>query len=422
LPVGWFGLIYRLIIDKHGPKLPFELPHASAEGLLFGSRHARAISRAARFRVEFVRDWKQAAARWNDISLSTPFQDPRWLDAWYAAFASFDSVEPLIAVVSDAVTCEQVALLPLVRRVQNGIRIVEFADLNLTDYNAPMLTAAAPRDAMAARVLWRDLKAALKRLPGGADLIRLRKMPADLDGRPNPLALLDGANPSPLNGNVVTTGDDFDAYRYSLERTVRKELERSWRVFTRDPAAAFRIVTDQNEALHVLSTMEIQQSARMQHLGLNFILNSETCAAFYRNLVGENLRSGYAVLSALTVGEEVVATLLGIRNGSRYVMVRISNAGEKWSNCSPGRLIIERTMAALHKDGVRSFDFSIGNYAYKRRFGVAPLALADITAALSWRGMPYALRDRAVRELRRHPRLATHVGRALGKPPSREEI
>jgi len=233
--------------------------------------------------------------------------------------------------------------------------------------------------------------------------------------------LLDGAGGCALNGNVVTTGDDFDAYRYSLERTVRKELERSWRVFTRDPAAAFDIVTDRSEALRVLSTMEVQQGARMQHLGLNFILNDDICAAFYRNLVGDGIGSGYAVLSALTVGEEVVATLLGIRNGSRYVMVRISNAGDKWSNCSPGRLIIERTMAALHRDGVREFDFSIGNYAYKRRFGVTPLALVDITASLSWRGLPYALRDRAARELRNYPRLAALVKRALGREPSREE-
>jgi CelD/BcsL family acetyltransferase involved in cellulose biosynthesis len=124
----------------------------------------------------------------------------------------------------------------------------------------------------------------------------------------------------------------------------------------------------------------------------------------------------------LTVGDEVVATLLGVRSGSGYVMLRNSNAGEKWSNCSPSRLIIERTMAALHKDGVRSFDFSIGNYAYKRRFGVAPLPLVDITAALSWRGMPFALRDRAVYVLRRrYPRLAAMIGRALGKPVSREE-
>jgi CelD/BcsL family acetyltransferase involved in cellulose biosynthesis len=386
-----------------------------------GNLDAREISRVAGFRIEFVRDWKQAAARWNDRRPPTPFQDARWLDAWYGAFAAADHVVPLIAIISDAATGEQVALLPLIRRLQKGIRIVEFADLALTDYNAPVLGDAAPRDATAARAMWRDLLAALRRLPGGADLIRLRKMPVDLDGSPNPLALLDGASPCLLNGNVVNTGDDFDAWRLSLERTVRKELERSWRVFTRAPAAAFRIVTDKNEALRTLSAMEVQQSTRMQHLGLNFVLNDETSATFYRSLVRDGVGSGYAVVSTLSVGNAVVATLLGIRRGSNYVMVRISNAGEKWSNCSPGRLIIERTMAALHKDGVREFDFSIGNYAYKRRFGVTPFPLADITAALSWRGLPYSLRDRAARELRRFPWLAARVRRALGKPPSREE-
>jgi CelD/BcsL family acetyltransferase involved in cellulose biosynthesis len=385
------------------------------------------ISRAGGFRVELVRDWKQALARWNDIGASTPFQHPRWLTAWYGAFANVDEIEPLIAIILDAATGALVALLPLIRRVQNGIRIVEFADLDLTDYNAPLLTAVAPRDAKAADAMWRDLKAALRRMQGGADpkggadLIRLRKMPVDLAGQPNPLALLEGAGECSLNGNVVTTGDDFDAWRYTLEKTVRKELERSWRVFTRDPAAAFKIVADKDEALRILSITEVQQGTRMQHLGLNFVLNNETCAAFYRNLVRDGIDNGYAVVSALSVGDEVVATLLGIRSGARYVMVRISNAGEKWSNCSPGRLLIERTMAALHKDGVRAFDFSIGNYAYKRRFGVTKAALVDITASLSWRGLPYALRDRAARELRKHPRFAARVKRALGKPPSREE-
>ena len=135
----------------------------------------------------------------------------------------------------------------------------------------------------------------------------------------------------------------------------------------------------------------------------------------------DGVGNGYALVSTLTVGDEVVATLLGIRNGARYVMIRISNAGEKWSNCSPGRLIIERTMAALHKDGVREFDFSIGNYAYKRRFGVTHLPLIDISAALSARGWPYALRDRAVRALRNYPRLDARLKRIFGKPLSREE-
>src|SRR5258707_3352855 len=123
----------------------------------------REIHHARRFRIEFVREWKQAAARCSDISPATPFQHPQWLDAWYRTFAGVDDVEPLIAIISDAATGEQVALLPLICRLQKGIRVVEFADLGTTDYNAPMLTAAAPRDARAARALWLVIKVSLRR-------------------------------------------------------------------------------------------------------------------------------------------------------------------------------------------------------------------------------------------------------------------
>jgi len=386
-----------------------------------GKAAARTRSRAPGFRIELVRDWQQAAARWNAFDPPTPFQHPQWYQAWYAAFAGADNVAPLIAIVTDAATGEQAALLPLICRRQNGLRIVEFADLELTDYNTPLPGPAAPRDVRAARALWRELRKALRAMPGGADLIRLRKIPAELDGKPNPLALLNGAGPCALNGNLVTTGEDYDAWRHTLGRTVRKELERSWRVFTRDPAAQFSMVTDSDEALRILATTEVQQATRMQNLGLNFFLNEETCAAFYRNLVRDGVGGGFAVTTVLKAGDEVVATLLGIRFGSRYTMIRISNAGGKWSHCSPGRLIIERTIAALHRDGVREFDFSVGNYAYKRRFIVVSLPLVDLGAALSLRGLPYALRDRAVRALRRYPKLADRLKRGLGKLPSHDE-
>ena len=73
-------------------------------------------------------------------------------------------------------------------------------------------------------------------------------------------------------------------------------------------------------------------------------------------------------------------------------------------------------MAALHKDGVRQFDLSVGNYAFKRRFGAAQFPLTDVSMALGWRGLPYVLRDHAAQRLRRHPWLAERVSRALGKP------
>jgi CelD/BcsL family acetyltransferase involved in cellulose biosynthesis len=380
-----------------------------------GRLRGEVFSEVSGFRVEFVRDWKQAALRWNGAGHATTFQHGRWLEAWYAAF---DTVSPLIAIVSDAVTGRQVALVPLIRHTQRGVRIVEFADLGLTDYNAPILALGTPSGETEARALCQALMAALRRLPEGADLVRMQKMPADVDGKPNPMKSLGRLGSCSLNGNLISIGDDFEAYRTSIKRM---QLPRSWRVFSRNPGAAFRIVTDVDEAVALLDTMDAQQQARMQHLGLEFILNEAACAKFYRDLIIRGIDEGYAVVSALTCDEAIVATVLGIRQGANFVFLRISNGGTRWSPCSPSRLIIERTMAALHRDGVRQFDLSIGNYAFKRRFGATPLPLTDVSVALGWRGLPYAWRDHAVRELRRHPWLAGQIGRAFGKPPSREE-
>jgi len=362
-----------------------------------------------------VRDWKQAASRWNGGGHGTIFQHFHWLDGWYRAF---DTAVPLIAIISDAATDRQVALVPLIRHVKDGIRIVEFADLGVTDYNAPILGFAAPCDEIEARALCRALLTALRSLPDGGDLLRLRKMPANIGGTPNPLASLGRIGSCSLNGNLVVVGDDFDAYRASLKRM---ELPRSWRVFNRYPGAKFRIVADIDEALALLDTMDAQQHDRMKQLGLKFVLDDDCHAKFYRDIVKRGVSDGYAVVSALTCDDEVVATTLGIRRGSDYILLRISNAGKRWLNCSPGLLVIERTMAALHKEGVRQFDLSIGNYAYKRRFGAVQLPLVDVSIALDWRGLPYILRDHAVQRLRRYPRLNDRVRRALGRPPTGED-
>jgi CelD/BcsL family acetyltransferase involved in cellulose biosynthesis len=222
-------------------------------------------------------------------------------------------------------------------------------------------------------------------------------------------------------GHQIPPKPALDAWRYSLGKNMRNQPQKSWRAFSRHDQAAFTIVTEQAAPERALQAMAVQQDARMRHLGLNYSLNEQAYAAFYRKLVSENLGDGYVVLSTLTVGEEVVATLLGIRNDADYVMVRGSNAGETWANCSPGRLIIERTMAALHEDGVRSFDFSTGNCAFERRLGAVRVPLLNKTKALNWRGIPYELRDSVVRKLRRYPDLSTRISRALGTRSEREE-
>lgn len=365
--------------------------------------------------MEFVRDWNLAAALWDNPAYGSGFQHKQWLGAWYGAF---DTEQPLIAVISDVVARRRVALVPLIIRTQHGIRLVEFADQGLTDYNGPLLAAGAPSNPNGMRAMCCALLAALRRLPERVDLLRMQKMPAEIDGRPNPLVAFGRIGSCSLNGNMIEVGDDFEAYRTSIKRM---QLPRSWRVFSRYPGAEFRIVTDIDEALRLIDVMDAQQEARMHSLGMPFVLNDDSQGRFYRDLVRRGLDDGYAVVSSLSCDEGVVATVLGIRWGRDFVFLRISNAGKEWSHCSPSRLIIERTMAALHQEGVRNFDLSVGNYAFKRRFGVRPLSLTDVSLAIGWRGIPLVLRDRAAQGLRRYPQLAERVNRAFGKPPPREE-
>ncbi len=84
-------------------------------------------------------------------------------------------------------------------------------------------------------------------------------------------------------------------------------------------------------------------------------------------------------------------------------MTRLATPGPQWKNFSPGRLLIERTMKMLHADGYRAFDFTIGDYSYKRRIGVTPLPMVETTLALSPMGWPEEARVRGKALLKRSP-------------------
>ena len=358
--------------------------------------------------VDFVRDWRQAASRLS-AGQRTAFQHGYWLGAWYEAFHDF---APLIALISDAATGKDIAVVPMISHIRRGIRIVEFADLGVSDNNAPILALDAALDAAATDAIGKALIDAVRALPDRFDLLRLKKMPAHVGGKPNPLVSLGRIGSCSLNGNLVLTGDDYEAYRASIKRM---QMPRCWRVFSRHAGARFEIAADVAHARELLDVMDAQQQARMRKLGSRFVLNDDAHARFYREVARQGIAEGYAVISALVCDEAVVATTFGVRFGASYFLLRISHAGDSWSNCSPGLLVTERTMAALHAEGVRRFDLSIGNQDYKRRFGAAKVALTDVSIALSWRGAPYAWRDHTAQNLRRYPRLAAFASRAIRK-------
>jgi CelD/BcsL family acetyltransferase involved in cellulose biosynthesis len=361
-------------------------------------------------------------ARWGALLQTgdSPFQGLNWLRAWYETLGTANGRTPVLVGVRRADTHEDVMLLPLSARRRGIWSVLEFADADVMDYTGPWVsphwagTHASPAEqTRQAQHLWHSLAQAL----GGHDVWRLNKMLArplpesTVKANPLRLALRARLQPCEMFGNAFHVPGSWDDWRHTLDKRVRKEFERAWRVFTRSEEARFEQVTDAREAEQLFATLEVQQSRRMNEVGVRYVLDEPPYRAFYGQALRDGLASGEVVLTALRDGDQVVAAQLGVASGQRYIALRLSTGGDAWKACSPGRLLCERTARHLHEKGLKWFDFGIGDYQHKQMFDVGHIALVDGCEALSWRGQPLAWHWRFRRAMKRQTWLVALVRR-----------
>ena len=176
------------------------------------------------------------------------------------------------------------------------------------------------------------------------------------------------------------------------------ELGRCARLFDALPDARFeRLSGDFDEVMGALETM---QRDRITTLGRRYTLDGDAEHQFYRELVTSGT-SG-AVLTALRVGNDTIAALLGLRQGPYFIMLRIA-ASADFTKLSPARQLIVRTMEHLRTDDVTHFDFGLGDYPYKRKLGGETVALYDLAASRSLTGFVDTARVRLKARLRANP-------------------
>jgi CelD/BcsL family acetyltransferase involved in cellulose biosynthesis len=359
------------------------------------------------FEVEITSSWGAIAPRWMTLQgrgIGTPFQHAHWMATWYGAFGALPDIEPVLVAVNDARSARDVLLIPLVRRMVGSLRVIEFADLWSTDYNAPLIGDSAPSEPAECALLW---DAVLEALPP-ADLVRFTKMPLAIGGKKNPLALLPDSHPSPTSGYVVRLPERWDDYIKSLKKDMQSLLRRRWKRFVEESNGSLRWVDREGDARRVLAVLQEQQIARLRHLGLSHVFDDPHHMRFYERHVIEGLAHGTAVMTALVAGEEIIATFLAVADGRCCTLIRSSqHNGEKWLKLGPGKLIIERSMHALHQRGYRYFDLSIGDSPYKHDFGVEPFPLAELEIALTWRAIPMLYRERTWANVKKNPWVAS---------------
>jgi CelD/BcsL family acetyltransferase involved in cellulose biosynthesis len=329
-------------------------------------------------------DWD----RLEQTGLLTPFQRRGWLGPWYRHVAPAFGATPLFAIARDRETGEPVMLLPLCRRFDGSHDVIEFADLGVSDYNAPVIGHRAMSDADLA-----DLWAAMRHSLPRADLIRMDKMPERIDGRRNPLVATGGVHRIGMSAWGVDLPADraaFDSER--LGASFLKEMRKKHRRIEGRGAVNFLVPETADEALDMFATLAEMRAARFAELGRHNVLGTPACRTFYDEVVRHSWGTGLAYVAALDVGDERVATLFGLRGRGSFHLLMSTFTGEKWKSCSPGNVLIDRAITAMIGEGLRYFDFTIGDEAYKRDFGASELALYGGAAHLSLSGLVEAFK------------------------------
>ncbi len=370
---------------------------------------ARAFRAVTRFDLDEPAVWRRWTALLED-GFGTAFQTPRFIRPLLVDLLPSLRWTPFVVEVHDE-TDRHVLSLALGFDASRRTRRIEFADLGLSDHNAPIwhrdLDLSGPR-AEALRL------SVLDALPPH-DALVLAKMPMMVEGRANPLAAWPGSKPM----NVVTMVYD-PASRPVGELPAVKESARKRRRLTRDGGAIRRVEVVERalEILDFACDLRAEKARRDGRSGES--LTAPTVRAFYRDVVASGVADGTVAVWEVVLDERIVAMVQGFAHRGRFNGTLMATADDDGlRSYSPGMIAVATVLEHHVANGGGLFDLGPGEHPYKTRFGGEPLPLFEYDRAATPRGLP-ALLDRRLRRLaravlRRHPALRARVYRLLGK-------
>lgn len=311
-------------------------------------------------------------------SSASAFQHPMWLDAIYRQLVPQLKIDPLIVTVRDAADGRLVMVLPLLRRRYRGLRTIEFADLGVSDYVAPIASDASIEIIATDPFVCRRISAVLKPF----DMLRIRKLRSpskavqQLFGATDCSEMSMGAYAGPL-------ASDYTAWRSNnLTASYRKELDKKSRQLHRKGQVEFHCTTD---AAAIEATFVKMREYRRQRFDSGDLLQDQIYFDFYLDIATRAHATLSRVYSVAMDGAPIAGAMCLSHKGS-LLIVLTGFDHDSYKSQSLGSLIFE--MIAKHSISVgdRELDFTIGDEPYKTLFGAQKSPLYQIVRSGSISG------------------------------------
>jgi CelD/BcsL family acetyltransferase involved in cellulose biosynthesis len=314
-------------------------------------------------------------------SAATAFQHPIWLHGIYSKLVPAADARPLVVVVRYRASGILAMVLPLLRVRRGPVRTVEFADLRVSDYLAPVCTAKVFSDLL----LDQGACLQIRRLVAPFDLLRMPKLP---DGRIPIETLLGAPRRVAMDTNAYSTVlfAPFQQWRANaLDRSYQKELAKKWRQLQKKGTPEFSCCEDGASIAAAMEVMKKLRGPRFQAQGDGDLLQRPEYFDFYSDMALRGLGS-FVRLYAMKLDGDVIAAVLGLRHGDSLLVIMSAFDIAGYKNQSLGALTFEQVARDCIERGDRILDFTIGDESYKRLFGAQPSPMWSVTQAGSAAG------------------------------------
>jgi CelD/BcsL family acetyltransferase involved in cellulose biosynthesis len=316
-----------------------------------------------------------------DRSAATAFQHPLWLHCLYTRLAPHAGATPLVVVARHRATGALAMVLPLLRIRRGPIRTVEFADLRVSDYLAPVCSPEVFSELLGDA----DACAELRHLVRPFDLLRITKLP---DGRLPIENLLAAPRRMAMETNAYATVlvAPFEQWRASaLDRSYQKELAKKHRQLQKKGALSFSCCDDSASVLDALDVMRKFRGPRFQAQGDGDLLQRPEYCSFYSDVAVRGLGS-FVRLYAMKMDGQVIAAVLGLHHRDSFLVIMSAFDIDGYKSQSLGALMFEQVAKDCIERGDKMLDFTIGDEPYKKLFGGQPSPMWAVTQAGSTAG------------------------------------
>jgi len=338
-------------------------------------RHASQEGIANDFSIEVSRDFDSVQGDWAWLEregLLTPFQTRSWLTPFYRVLAPRLKATPVFVTIRDRASDRPAMLLLLCARRFFGIPLIQFADLGVSDYNAPLIAKSFNPSLAQWSILWRQVLAAL----GMGSVLRLKNMPPLIGGRPNPLVACEKSSaPMSVASWKVALPQTIAEYgRLVLKPSFRKRLAKKFRHAAKLGKIEYVVASTREDKLAAFDLLARQRQARCDQMGRANVMTHQAYHDFYKAAVVDSY-DPLTSLAVLKIGGEAVGTLLALDDQESFHVISQTFEGGDWENYSLGLIIVHSAIEYCIERGKSFFDLTIGNESYKAHFGTTPSPL-----------------------------------------------